>query len=193
MDVVNRIVILLLSVVAVVTGVIGLLLLGGVVTPTQVSPGNLLHDQWAFFAGLNGAATTTAAIVLVALTVIGLIFLILELLPTRREPAQYLIKRDGLGSVTVARKSIGALVQHEAAAVDGVREVRPEVRDTPQGLHVLARASLFPEADAAAVGETLQARIQQAVQRHVGLPVAEVQVATQLESLDGSRVRRRVQ
>ncbi len=193
MNVVNRIVMLLLSIGAVIFGAIGLLLLGGVITPAQVSPGGVLRDQWAFFAGLQGDSATTAAIVCAVIAVVGLVFLVLELLPGKREPAGYLVKRDDLGQVTVARKSISDLVRHEAATVDGVREVQPEVQGTSRGLRILARASLFPEVDAAAVGQTLQERIQQAVQRHVGLPVTEVQVATQIATLDGARPRRRVQ
>lgn len=192
MDVVNRIVMLLLSIAALAFGVIGLLLLGGVITPAQVSPGGVLRDQWAFFPRLRVADATTAAIVCGVLAVVGLLFLILEVLPGKREPDRYMVKRDNLGQVTVTRKSINDLVQYEAAEVDGVREVRPEVTNTPRGLRVLARASLFPEVDAAVVGQALQERVQQAIQRHVGLPVAEVQVATQLESLDGRRPRRRV-
>jgi hypothetical protein len=193
MDVVNRIVILLLSIAALVFGVIGLLLLGGVVTPEQVSPGGVLRDQWAFFPALSGAAATTAAIVCGALAVLGLIFLVLELLPRRREPQRYLVKSDELGQVTVTRKSINGLVQHEAATVQGVREVRPDVQDTPRGLRVLTRASLFPDVEAASTGQALQERIQQAIQRQFGLPVAEVQVMTQLEPFDGARSPRRVQ
>ncbi len=192
MDVVNRIVMLLLSIAALAFGVIGLLLLGGVITPAQVSPGGVLRDQWAFFPRLRGTDATTAAIVCGVLVVVGLLFLILEMLPGKREPVRYLVKRDNLGQVTVTRKSINDLVQYEAAEVDGVREVRPEVTNTPRGLRVLAHASLFPEVDAVVVGQALQERVQQAIQRHVGLPVAEVQVETQLESLDGRRPHRRV-
>ena len=193
MNVVNRIVMVALSIIALIVGVVGLLLLGGVITPEQISPGGVLLAQWAFFARLPESDATTAAIVCGALIVVGLLFLILELLPSRREPEHYLVKTDSLGQVTVTRKSINDLVRHEAAEVDGVREVRPDVQDTPRGLRVVTRASLFPETDAATTGQALQERIQQAIQRQVGLTVAEVQVATQLEPFDGARQQRRVQ
>jgi hypothetical protein len=193
MDIVNRIVMLILSIAALAFGVIGLLLLGGVLTPEQVSPGGVLFDQWSFFARLSAADATIAAIVCTVIGLLGLLFLILELLPGRREPERYLVKSDGLGQVTVTRKSLNDLVKHEAVEVNGVREVQPDVQDTPRGLRVVTRASLYPEADAATTGQALQERIQQAIQRHVGLQVAEVQVATQLEPIDSSRPQRRVQ
>ena len=37
------------------------------------------------------------------------------------------------------------------------------------------------------IGEQLQVNIKEAVQRHLGLPVAEVQVHTQVEALDTTR------
>lgn len=193
MDVVNRIVILLLSIGALAFSVIGLLLLGGVVTPEQVSPGGVLHAQWAFFPQLQEAGATTAAIVCGALVALGLLFLVLELWPGRREPDHYLVKSDELGQVTVTRKSINGLVQHEAATVNGVREVRPDVQDTPRGLRVVTRASLFPDVEAASAGQALQERIQQAIQRQLGLQVAEVQVTTQLEPFSRAGSQRRVQ
>ena len=86
--------------------------------------------------------------------------------------------------MTVARKSVRQVVQYEAAQIEGVREVHPEVSNGADGLHIVAHASLAPDAEAPTVGEQLQVTIKEAVQRHLGLPVAEVQVHTQVQALD---------
>jgi uncharacterized alkaline shock family protein YloU len=97
------------------------------------------------------------------------------------------VRKDGLGTVTVARKSVRQVAQYEAAQIAGVREVRSEVRNGADGIHIITHASLAPDTVAPAVGEQLQVNIKEAVQRHLGLPVAEVQVHTQVEALDTTR------
>ena len=189
MHVFNRILLLLLALIALAVGIISLLLLFGSIRPSAVSPGGVLYGQWHFFTTLHGSDATTALLVSGALIVLGLLVLILELLPGRREPARYLVRQDGLGRVTVTRSSVRALVQHEAALVPGVMEVDPRVTGGSKGLHIYSRTSVAPEVEAQAVGQQLQARIQEAIQQHLGLPVAEVQVAAQIGPLN---TRRRV-
>jgi uncharacterized alkaline shock family protein YloU len=117
----------------------------------------------------------------------ALILLIFELNIFSREPAQLVVRQDGLGKVTVARNSVRKLVGHEAAAIPGVIETRQAVNEGRNGLRVHVRALLLPEADAPEVGHTLQERVQKSIQVHIGLPVAEVQVATQIEPFDKPR------
>jgi hypothetical protein len=191
MNVFNRIVMTLLSLAALAFGIIVLLLLGGIITPVQVSPYGILLRQWQFFTALNKADATTAAFVAAAIGIVGLIVLILELLPGPRKPAQFVVKRDSLGKVTVAQTSVRDLVQYEASTIPEVLETRQQVIEKPKGLGVYVRSSLSPEADAPQIGQLLQERIQAAIQRHIGLPVAEVQVATQIEPLE-QHARRRV-
>jgi hypothetical protein len=192
-NVFNRIVMLVLSGASLAVGIIGLLLVGGLITPAAVSPNGVLLRQWRFFTQLNGTDATTATIVCVVLALVGIILLILEVLPGRREPAQFVVRQDGLGRFTVARSSVGDLIQYEAAAIPGVMETRQVVHQGRKGLRVRVRASIAPEAEAPKVGETLQERVQTAIQRHIGLPVAEVQVATQIEPFEQRGRRRRVQ
>jgi hypothetical protein len=188
-NVFNRILLLVLGALALVGGVIALLLVTQVIHPADVSPGEFLKDFWQGIANLAGAAATAAVIGAILLAVAGLALIVIELLPPPREEQTYVVRKDGLGTVTVARKSVRQVVLYEAAQIDGVREVRPEVSNGSDGLHIVAHASLAPDTEAPTVGEQLQANIKEAVQRHLGLPVAEVQIHTQVEALD---TRRRV-
>ena len=192
MNVFNRIIIILLSVAAIAFSIIVFLLVGGVVRPSQVSPGGFLLGLWGLFAQLNSTNATIAAVVFALVVIVAVILLIFELNILGREPAQFVVREDGLGKVTVARSSVRKLVGYEAAAVPGVIETRQTVEKGRDGLRVHIRALLLPEVDAPEVGHILQEKVQQSIQGHIGLPVTEVQVATQLEPFDKPR-RRRVQ
>ena len=192
MNVFNRSIMILLSVVAIAFSSIVFLLVGGVVRPSQVSPGGFLLGLWGLFAQLNSTHATIAAVVCALVVIVAVILLIFELNILGREPAQFVVREDGLGKVTVARSSVRKLVGYEAAAIPGVIETRQTVEKGRDGLRVHIRALLLPEVDAPEVGHILQEKVQKSIQGHIGLPVTEVQVATQLEPFDKPR-RRRVQ
>jgi uncharacterized alkaline shock family protein YloU len=190
MNVFNRIIMILLSLAAIAFSIIVFLLVGGVVRPTQVSPGGLLLGLWNLFAQLNPTNATIAVIVCALVVLVAVIVFILELNIIGREPAQFVIGQHSLGKVTVARSSVRKLVGYESKSVPGVIETRQAVDIGRDGLRVQIRALLLPEVDAPAVGRTLQEKVQQSIQGHIGLPVAEVQVATQHEPLEKPRRRR---
>ena len=192
MNVFNRTIVILLSLVAIAFSIIVFLLLGGVVRPSQVSPAGLLVSLWSYFAQLNPTNATIAAVVCALIVLVALIVLMLELLLRRREPAQFLVREDPLGNVTIARSSVRRLVGYVSASVPGVVETRQTVDKGRDGLRVQVRALLVPQVDAPAVGQSLQEKVRQSIQDHLGLPVAQVQVATQLEPFEKPR-RRRVQ
>jgi len=189
MNVFNRSFMILLSLIAIAFSIIVFLLVGGVVRPTQVSPGGLLLGLWSFFAQLNPTNTTTAVIVCALVVIVAVIVFILELNILGREPAQFVVREDSLGKVTVARSSVRRLVGYESMTIPGVVETRQTVDKGRDGLRVQVRALLLPEVDAPAVGQTLQEKVQQSIQGHIGLPVTEVQVATQLEPFEKPRRR----
>jgi len=189
MNVFNRSFMILLSLIAIAFSIIVFLLVGGVVRPTQVSPGGLLLGLWSFFAQLNPTNTTIAVIVCALVVIVAVIVFILELNILGREPAQFVVREDRLGKVTVARSSVRRLVGYESMTIPGVVETRQTVDKGRDGLRVQVRALLLPEVDAPAVGQTLQEKVQQSIQGHIGLPVTEVQVATQLEPFEKPRRR----
>jgi hypothetical protein len=183
----NRILLLVLGALALAGGVIALLVVTPVIHPADVSPGGFLQDFWQGIANLSGGAATTAVILSILVALAGLALIILELIPGRSEAPHYVVRKGELGAVTVAHKSVRQLAQHEAAQIPGVREVRTDVRNGSDGIHITAHASLAPDTVASTVGEQLQANIQEAVQRHIGQPIAEVRVHTQVAPLDTKR------
>ena len=192
MNVFNRIFMILLCLVAIAFSILVFLLVGGVIRPAQVSPGGILFNLWSFFALLNQADATIAVLICALVVSIAVILLLFELTILGRAPAHLVLRTDSLGQVTVTPGSVRRLVGYEAKSFEGVVETRQTVKKGRDGLRVHIRALLSPEVDAPDVGHILQEKVQQSIQRHIGLPVTEVQVATQLEPFDTPR-RRRVQ
>lgn len=194
MNIVNRIIVLLLSLIAFIFTATAALLLGGILRPDLFGRLGVLLGLALFLARLKGVDFTGAIITTSLLAAVSLLLIVLEILPLfklrfrKRHPATYVIQQDDLGLVTVDRKSVRDLVQYEAATMPGVIKVRPpEIHDGPGGLSIYARTSLLPTAEATSIGKKLQEQIQTSVQQRMGLSVASVQVATEIEPLNGTR------
>src|SRR5260370_9110716 len=190
MNVFNRIIIILVCPIAIAFSIIVFFLVGGVIRPTQVSPGGFLSGLWSFYSQLNPSNATIAAVVFALLLIVALIVLILEFYSLRSGSDEFVGREDNIGKVTVARNSVRRLVGYEAKAIPEVIETRQTVDKGRNGLRVHIRALLFPEVNAPEVGHALQEKVQKSIQAHMGLDVIEVQVATQLEPFDKSRRRR---
>lgn len=187
MNIFNRIVMLVLSLILLAFGATTFLLLTGIVVPENSYLRSILalYSAWRAVALLRGATTNLAVLIALLLAIVGLALVILELLPLgrlfrRREPKQYIIRQDSLGQVTLGRSMVRDLVQHVAGDVPGVVHAdEPEVKDSADGLRITTRASLAWDADAPTVGQQLQERVKDSVQTQLGLPVAEVHVTAQ--------------
>jgi len=190
MNVFNRVIVVILCLAAIAFSIIVFLLVAGAIHPAQVSPGGFLLGFWSLFAQMNSTSATIAVVVWALVVIVALVLLVLELIILRGEPAQFVIRQDNLGTVTVARDSVRKLVGYESKSVPGVIETRQTVDKGREGLRVRVRASLLPEVDAPEVGHNLQEKVQKSIQGHMGLPVAEVQVATQIEPFEKPRRRR---
>jgi hypothetical protein len=166
------------------------LLVGGVIRPSQVSPGGFLSGLWSFYSQLNPSNATIATVAFALVVIVALIILILEIATLRGGSYQFVVSEDSIGKVTVARSSVRKLVGYEAKAIPEVIETRQTVDKGRNGLRVHIRALLFPEVNAPEVGHVLQEKVQKSIQAHMGLDVIEVQVATQLEPFDKPRRRR---
>jgi hypothetical protein len=190
MNVFNRIIMILVCLIAIAFSVIVFLLIGGIIRPTQVSPGGFLSGLWSFYSQLSPSNATIAAVAFAFVVIVALILLILEFATLRGGSDQFVVREDSIGKVMVARNSVRKLVGYEAKAIPEVIETRQTVDKGRDGLRVHVRAILLPEVNAPEVGHTLQEKVQKSIQAHMGLDVIEVHVATQLEPFDKPRKRR---
>ena len=188
MQIFNRIVVVLLDVLLIAGAVLLLLLTFGVLTPQQVLPAGMIETafgQWLASLAAASPATMLLVTLLAGLVVLGgLALLALELRPAALAES-IVIRDDALGRVTVQPKSIHDLIMYSAAHLPDVLQVQPTLAHTPQGLIIHCRTSLTPDARIPHVTATLQARIKQVVEQHLGMKVATVTVQAQLEPLAG--------
>ena len=175
---------------AIAFSIIVFLLVGGVIRPTQVSPNGFLAGLWSFYSQLSPTNATIATIFFALTLILSIAIIILEFVNIRSRADHFVVREDSLGKVTVALSSVRKLVGYVAKSVPGVIETRQSVDKGSKGMRVQVRALLFPEANAPEVGHTLQEKVQQAIQRHMGIDVTDVQVATQLDPFDKPRRRR---
>jgi hypothetical protein len=175
MNVFNRILAILIAA-AVMTGAVVLFLVAAnTLTPGQLGvfgPVVNLFD-WAGQPGAVQAGATAAFL-------LGLLLLIAELRRGDRREKRVTIKHDEMGIVSVDLAGIEELVSREARRVGGVQDVRSRVGETKNGLEIVERVSVAPDANVPEVSRELQERTKQVVEHHVGRPVSEVRVDARL-------------
>jgi uncharacterized alkaline shock family protein YloU len=198
MNIFNRIFMVVLALLVCAFGTTVFLLLTGIVIPRNQYLRYILalYNAYRAVALLRGASPNTAIIIAFLVGLVGLILLVLELLPIGRvfrrpEGKPYVVRQDTIGEVTVHRSMVRDLVEHEATTVPGVVHAEPHVHDKPDGLQIAVDASLAWDADAPSVGQSLQERIKDSVQTHLGLPVTQVQVTATRELLKETKEPRR--
>jgi uncharacterized alkaline shock family protein YloU len=183
----NRLVIVLLAMALLVAAAAVLLVTLGLARPTDLAPAPWFADRLAPFAQLDPSSWGWTVGVCLGLVLVGLLLLVAELRPGRREESRLTLKRDELGTVTVTRRAVRAIVEREAGQVAGVAEAHSRLQESNGGLHVFCRVAVDPAAAIPALAEAVQARVRAAVERAVGRPVAEVRVDAQVEPLTGAR------
>lgn len=186
----NRLLVLVLSFVSFCVGIIVLLLLANWIRPGDVSLGSTMFNQWSYFSLMRTSNPLVDILVGGICAFAGLVIFLWQILPRKREPADLLVRHDAQGQVTMARSSVRDLVQYEVGAMPEVIEASQDVKVRQDGLHVQVRSSLAPGADVNQVGKVLQERLRTSLQQCIGIPVAEVAVATQFAPLNPSTRRR---
>jgi uncharacterized alkaline shock family protein YloU len=183
MNVFNRLLLILLALTLLMAVVAVLLATTGVVSPDQLAPTTWLQDRLRPFVGLENPERGWTVGVCMALAVLGLVLLFLELKPSRNA-SRMTLTRDELGRVTVDRDGIAALVNREATQVPGVMESRAEVAETKGRVRIRERVSVDPAAPLPELTQAVRTRVKDAVEYHLGRPVAGVRVDTQVRPFD---------
>lgn len=193
MRIVVLLILVLLTLVTAAIGIIALLLLPSrIISPQSLGPGGVLLGQWQFFAWLQSQDFIKVSLIYLALMGGGLTLIVLQLRTFQRKqptPAGYVVRRDDLGWVIVARKSVSNLVHYEVSSVPGVTEVCSEVRHHPKGrgVRVSTQVLLTPGGNAKQAKRELQEKIQTAIQSHFSVCVTGVQITTRMARLNNQR------
>lgn len=94
----------------------------------------------------------------------------------RRHAARAIIQETDLGTVRISLKAVEALVQRAARQVQGVREVKVDLRQDKQGLSILLTVTVAPDEALPAVSDEVQRRVGQYITETVGVTVSRVSV-----------------
>jgi uncharacterized alkaline shock family protein YloU len=191
MNLFNRLLILLLSLLVLAGAAVVLLAMLGAAQPEHLVPTPWVRDRLDVLVQLDpaGRARTISASVVALL--LAIVLALLELRPARRD-ARLTLKQDALGQVTVAHEVVRELVRREGRRIAGVMAVHPRL-DVDRGeLRIRCRVSVDPTASLPELTQQLQDRVKASIEHHLGRPVAEVSVDTQLAPLVDRWPRRRV-
>jgi len=187
MNLFNRLLIILASLIILVSAAMVLLVTLGAFAPADLAPSAWFQDRLTPYAHLDSTTSNWTVGISIAVIVASLLLLGLELWPRSSGPRRLVIKQDGLGQVTMTRNSIRDIVNWEASQTEGVMEAQSRVADESDGLRIFCRVTLDPEADAPEVTQTLQERIKNSVEHHVGRHVSHVAIDTQVAPLANHR------
>lgn len=105
--------------------------------------------------------------------------------PPRREAVSAATE---MGEVRTSLGAIEDLARRTGLQVRGVRELRPRVRATREGVALRVRAEVLPDHRIPDVAPELQARLRETIEEIVGTHVTEVRVT--VERIAGERRRK---
>jgi uncharacterized alkaline shock family protein YloU len=191
MNLFNRVLILLLSLLVLAGAAIVLLAMLGAAQPEHLAPMPWVRDRLDALVQLDRAGRARTIIASVVALLLAIVLAFFELRPARRD-ARLTLKQDALGQVTVAHEVVRELVRREAGRIAGVMAVRPRLDVDSRGLRILCRVSVDATASLPELTQQLQERVKASIEHHLGRPVAEVSVDTQLAPLVDRWPRRRV-
>jgi hypothetical protein len=188
----NRLLIIVLALGLLVAASAVLLTALGVLQPALVAPaGQWFEDRLAPFTQLDPTLRSWTVGVCLVLLVIALMLLFLEVTVRARTPRRITLKEDAFGRITVALDGLRELTEREATQVPGVNTARSQVAEDTKGLKINCRVSVDPASSIPDMTQELRDRLKAAVEHHVGLPVAEVSVDTQVAPLATAHKPRR--
>lgn len=94
----------------------------------------------------------------------------------RRQPGQQVVHETELGEVRISLDAVENLMQRVARQVKGVRDVRPAVRLSPEGVEARLRVWVAPDISIPDVARELQDELRRSVQNVVGVELAALDV-----------------
>lgn len=94
----------------------------------------------------------------------------------RRHANRAIVQEAELGTVRISLKAVESLVQRAARQVQGVRDVKVDLRSDKQGVSIALSVTVAPDISIPAVSDEIQRRVDQYITQTVGVTVARVAV-----------------
>jgi uncharacterized alkaline shock family protein YloU len=116
-----------------------------------------------------GVGAVSAFLLLLAL------WSLVDLLRTPKE-RDLVIHESGLGSVEISSVALESMIRRAARDVRDVRDVQPVLRTDQNGLVVMLRMSVSPDATLPEISQDVQQTVQENLEKKAGVHVSSVQV-----------------
>jgi len=128
----------------------------------------------------------------VGVTLLGVLLLMLGFMRERKQK-QIVVSgalTNGVaspGQVTVSAKSIEALATYVVERIEGVREAMPTVKLKKDGWHIECPVAMSADSAVPDASALVKDALRESLERHTGIPVARVNVGTQLNAIQADR------
>ncbi|GAW94166.1 alkaline shock response membrane anchor protein AmaP [Calderihabitans maritimus] len=133
--------------------------------------------QPLFYVNMAFGQTSLRWLVAAFAGVVFLIGLWLLLVTLRRPPVLQAVARStALGEVRITLLALQSMVKKAAGKVNGVKEIKPRLKFTPEGVAVFLQVMIVPEIDIPETAAELQEKVRDYLERYAGIRVVEIRV-----------------
>ncbi len=188
MNIVNRVLVSLISLIMIVVAGILLLVTLDALTPSQLAPRGWLRDRLIELTNVSGTDLAWAIGILAAVLVLGLLLFVAEFRSLSTSNSRMTVTESERGTVTIREESVRKIVDYEARNISGVIDSSTKVQERDHAVAIDCHATIEPGRNIPGLTQELQERIKAAVEHHLGRPVSAVDVETNVKTTN-SRVR----
>jgi uncharacterized alkaline shock family protein YloU len=176
MNIFNRIFVVITSLCIGIAGAVLLLVASGAVEARDVISSGWFYWRLQDLQNLTGTKETLAIIGLATAVAAATALILVEYvnLALGADPLSVTGEQNGRSKINT--RSVERIVEEAAREVQGVRSVRPEVRQRRDGMVVSCRASLEPGVMISDVASQIEGKIRSAVESGTGLNVTAVRL-----------------
>lgn len=179
MNAFNRVCMTLFALLSVAAGVVAFLLFATVIVPSDLGLGAFVAELARGLLTVGGDSPAIAYSASGGVVLFGILLLVLELLPARRQTA-FEVGTTDLGVMTVERDGLCRMAERVASSVDGVVGARAVMESRDGGVACRCLVSVHAEASVKDVGAEVQSLVRESVERQAGIQLHEVEVKARI-------------
>ncbi len=163
----ERLLLVVYALVLVALSLLALIMAAGWTTPIDYLQFAFSHTNTRWAVGI-----VSALLLLVGLNLLFVNF-------HRRPGLPSVVHHTELGEIRVSITALENLVHRAARKVAGVKEIKPRIRPTGEGVMVLLEAVFLPDQNIPEISQQLQQQVKDYLQEAAGLDIIEVKVMVQ--------------
>jgi uncharacterized alkaline shock family protein YloU len=113
----------------------------------------------------------------VAVIVLIVTMIIMGMLFKRKRPVDSVIVESNLsGQVSITVPAINAIIMKAVKKIDGIRDIRPVVTNSQNGLLIYLHMMINPERNVPEMSQAIQSIVKEYIEKIAGLQVSEIKI-----------------